>query len=206
MKVFGYTTGPIMVNTYLAYDENKLGFIVDPGGPSKLLMDKINKENINLKYIVLTHGHADHIGGIADLLSAFPQLKIIACEKEEELLMDGSLNSSIEMFRKTIEISADIWVKDGDTIEVGNMTLKFIETPGHTKGGMCIQVEDVLFSGDTLFRASIGRTDFYGGNYGQLISSIKDKLFILDDKTKVLPGHEEETSIEYEKKHNPFVR
>lgn len=206
MKIFGYSTGPIMVNTYLVYDENNVGFIVDPGGPSKQMMDKIKKDNINIKYILLTHGHGDHIGGIEDIVSKIPQVKIVASEKEKELLGNGDLNSSTEIFGHPIEIEADVWVKDKESMSIGEIDVQFIETPGHTRGGICIYSGNILFSGDTLFHGSIGRTDFYGGNYEELINSIRNKLFILPDDTKVLPGHMGETSIGYEKKYNPFVR
>ena len=102
-------------------------------------------------------------------------------------------------------IKADIEVSDGDEMEVGAIKLKFISTPGHTPGGMCILMDDVLFSGDTLFKGSVGRTDFPGGDMDELLSSIRDKLMKLPDDTRVLPGHMDETTIGIERRHNPFV-
>lgn len=205
MKTFKYLTGPIQVNTYLAYDETGNGFIVDPGGYSKQLTEKAISEGINIKYIILTHGHGDHIGGVDDFKNDFPEAKVIAYYGEREMLENASLNVSGELFGRPITINADIYVADGDKLTIGNTELTFVHTPGHTKGGMCIITKGYVFSGDTLFMSSIGRTDFYGGSFDELINSIKEKLFILPDDTVVLPGHMGETSIGYEKEHNPFV-
>ena len=206
MKIIRYITGPIQVNTYLTYDEEqKVGFLVDPGAYASEITEKINELGVDLKYIILTHGHGDHIGGVEGFLKDFPAAKVVADQDEKEMLQNGSLNSSVEMFGRPIEIDADLYVKDKDTLNVGSMELTFLHTPGHTKGGMSIYVDGHLFSGDTLFRYSIGRTDFYGGDFSVLMNSIKDTLFLLPDDTIVLPGHMELTRIGDEKRGNPFV-
>lgn len=206
MKITRYMTGPIQANTYLVCDEEtKKGFIVDPGGYEKRLTDQIKDENIELEYIILTHGHGDHIGGVEAFRKDFPAAKVVACADEEKMLKDPVANCSIEMFRKAVIVDADIFVEDKDTLDIGSTELTFIHTPGHTEGGMCIYADKHLFSGDTLFCRSIGRTDFPGGNFSEIIKSIKEKLFMFPDDTVVLPGHMGPTTIGEEKRGNPFV-
>ena len=199
-------SGPLQVNTYFAYDEetNK-GFIVDPGGYDSRITDEINAANVELEYIILTHGHGDHIGGVEQFKVDFPNAKVVAHELEREMLQDARINSSMEIFMRPITIEADKYVRDKESLNVGNMEVTFLHTPGHTKGGMCISVDNVIFSGDTIFRYSIGRTDFYGGDFRTLINSIKDRLFYFPDDTVLLPGHMGASTIADEKRGNPFV-
>ena len=206
MKINKYLTGIITVNTYLVYDEDtKEGFIVDPGAYCPQLTKDVKDEGVDIKYIILTHGHGDHIGGIEGHLKDFPGAKIVAHEDEAEMLENPQYNLSLEVCGTPVSIKADIFVRDKDTLKVGNLELTFIHTPGHTKGGMCIYTAGHLFSGDTLFRQSIGRSDFYGGDYRALINSIKDRLYVFSDDTKVYPGHMGMTTIGDEKRGNPFV-
>ena len=208
MRITNMPSGALRVNTYLAVDEetNK-GMIVDPGGYNKALTDEINKNGIQIEYIVLTHGHSDHICGVNEHKAEFPDAKIIAYKDEAPMLEDPNLNQS-PAFVMPYTVKADIFVNDGDKLPLGNLTLKFFHTPGHTKGGMCIYIEkaNVLFSGDTLFCQSIGRTDFPGGSFKEISESIKKKLYVLPDNTEVFPGHMGATSIGYEKENNPFVQ
>ena len=205
MTVKKFITGPVQANTYLVYDETKDGFVVDPGAYNAQLNQMIEQEGINLKYIVLTHGHADHIGGVESVLKLCPDAKIIAHRLEEEMLTKPELNISVEIYGKPIVIKTDIFVDDMDSVKCGNMELVFMHTPGHSVGGMCILCDGCIFSGDTLFRASIGRTDFEGGSFPQIVKSIKEKLFVFPDNTLVYPGHMSETTRGYEKEYNPFV-
>ena len=206
MKITKYMTGPLQVNTYFAYDEetNK-GFIVDPGGYDSRITDEVNSLGVDIECIILTHGHGDHIGGVEQFKADFPGAKIIAHELEREMLQDARINSSMEIFMRPITVEADKYVRDRESLKVGNMELTFLLTPGHTKGGMCISVDNVIFTGDTIFRFSIGRTDFYGGDFRTLINSIKDRLFYFPDDTVLLPGHMGASTIGDEKRGNPFV-
>jgi len=187
-------------------DENtKQGFIVDPGSYYQGLTQKVKEEGTEIKYIILTHGHGDHIGGVEQYRKDFPAAELVAAEAEKDLLADPDANLSTSITGVSVSLTADIWVNEGDTLRVGDMELKFTMTPGHTPGGMCILADKVLFSGDTLFRCSIGRTDLPGGSYDQLTQGVRDRLFVLPDEIRVFPGHMEETSIGFEKENNPFV-
>lgn len=202
-----YITGPLQVNTYLVMDEETgEGMIVDPGAYSSQLENDIVSECKNIKYIFLTHGHADHIGGVEDFQNKFPKAKILAGKNEKEILENPALNSSLDFSPKPISIKLDDknYLQEGDEIKLGELVFNVIETPGHTPGGLSLYTKDAVFCGDTLFRMSVGRTDFYGGDYNALASSIKEKLFKLPDNALVLPGHMDQTSIGYEKKYNPF--
>ena len=207
MRITNLPSGALQANTYLAVDEKtNEGFIVDPGGYNKVLTKEVRDNDVNIKYIILTHGHSDHICGVNEHKAEFPDAKIVAYKDEEAMLENPNLNQS-PGFGVPYSTKADILVSDGDELKVGDVTLKFIHTPGHTEGGMCIYVEEAkaLFSGDTLFRQSIGRTDFPGGSYKEIMDSIRKKLFLLPDDTNVVPGHMGTTSIGFEKENNPFV-
>lgn len=206
MILKAYHSGVLAVNCYLMADEEtKMGFIVDPGGVNTNLLEYVEEMGLDIQYIILTHGHGDHTGGVAVHQKAFPDAKLVASRLEEEFLKDPALNLSGETNGKGISLTADIYVNDGDILTAGNLELKFISTPGHTPGGMCILVENILFSGDTLFCQSIGRTDFPLGSFADLKKSIHEKLFVLPDDVQVLPGHMEPTTIGMEKRSNPFV-
>lgn len=207
MRITNLPSGALQANTYLAVDEKtNEGFIVDPGGYNKVLTKEVRDNDVKIKYIILTHGHSDHICGVNEHKAEFPDAKIVAYKDEETMLENPNLNQS-PGFGVPYSTKADILVSDGDELKVGDVTLKFIHTPGHTEGGMCIYVEEAkaLFSGDTLFRQSIGRTDFPGGSYKEIMDSIRKKLFLLPDDTNVFPGHMGTTSIGFEKENNPFV-
>ena len=207
MRITNLPSGALQANTYLAVDEKtNEGFIVDPGGYNKVLTKEVRDNDVKIKYIILTHGHSDHICGVNEHKAEFPDAKIVAYKDEEAMLENPNLNQS-PGFGVPYSTKADILVSDGDELKVGDVTLKFIHTPGHTEGGMCIYVKEAkaLFSGDTLFRQSIGRTDFPGGSYKGIMDSIRKKLFLLPDDTNVFPGHMGTTSIGFEKENNPFV-
>ena len=206
MIIEKYFTGMLQVNTYLVIDPgSKKGFIIDPGGFSVKIKESILEKGVDLTYILLTHGHGDHIGGVEEFQKLFPAAKVVACETELALLAHAELNFSRETCGKAVEIHPDMAVVDGDSLQIGGLTLHFIATPGHTRGGMCILVDKFLFSGDTLFHQSVGRTDFPGGSMNEIKHSILNKLFILPEDTQVLPGHMGPTTIGHEMRNNPFV-
>ena len=203
MYIKNFPSGPLQANSYLVWDDTKEGFMVDLGGFNEKIVTWIEREGIKLKYIILTHGHCDHIGGV-NWMKSLTGAKVVAAADELEMLEDSRINMS-SAFGDDITITPDVLVGEEDNLKVGKMTLEFILTPGHSKGGMCIKVGKELFSGDTLFNSSVGRTDFYGGSMETLTKSIREKLFVLDDDVKVYPGHMGTTTIGYEKEHNPFV-
>lgn len=192
-------------NTYVVGDENtKKCIVVDPGANLVDIMNFVKRQNLNVEYIVLTHGHGDHITNVLTLKDA-TNAKIVAHEEEKEILIDKRKNLSASLPSNTVELDADIYVKDNDTLKVGDMKLKFIHTPGHTPGSMCIKIDKHMLAGDTLFAGSIGRTDFYGGDYKKMEKSLK-RLKNQDDDITVYPGHGPNSTLKIEKMTNPFMR
>lgn len=192
-------------NTYVVGDENtKKCFVVDPGASLSDIMSYVNKMNFIVEYIVLTHGHGDHIASVLNLKDK-TNAKVVAHELEKELLLDKKKNLSAQLPSNTVELDADIYVKDNDILKIGDMKLKFIHTPGHTPGSMCIKVDNHMLTGDTLFAGSIGRTDFYGGDYKKMEKSLK-RLEKHDENITIYPGHGPNSTLKIEKMTNPFMR
>lgn len=205
------TVGDLAVNCYIfgeeagSYGEKSGGVVViDPGDECKKIIEYVKSNGLIVKGIVLTHGHFDHIGSVAELKKA-ANAKVMIHELDAGHLMDSSRNLSKFMGIDETQITADVRLKNGDVVEAGKHKLKVLHTPGHTEGSICLLYEDILFSGDTLFRSSIGRTDFPGGDHGELIHSLNDVLMKLDDRVRVYPGHGPSTSIGYERAYNPYV-
>lgn len=203
MNVKTIVLGQVMTNCYIC-SNGKCGFVIDPAADANRIYNEIIKDELNIEYIIITHAHFDHIEA-AQKLKEMTGARIVVSETDAEALNNPALNLA-DMFRASVpHTEADLTVNDGDTIEYEGFLLKFISTPGHTPGSMCILVNnEILFSGDTLFSLSVGRTDFPGGSFKNITASVK-KLFMLNDDIKVFPGHNETTSIGEEKKYNPYV-
>lgn len=190
-------TGEIQENCYVIMDEDtKQGFMVDPGDEGSRIAELVDSLGVNLQYIILTHGHFDHVGAVEYIADKY-NVPFYMSEIDEKWA--EKVPTLFTKLRK-----ADGYLKDGDTLNCGNKELKVYATPGHTEGGLSFLIEDYLFTGDTLFRASIGRTDFPGGNFDKIMGSIKTKLLCLSDEIVVCPGHGLSSTIAFEKERNPY--
>lgn len=198
--------GPIMANCFiLGCESTKEAVVIDPGDDADRILTALAESGLTVKYLINTHGHFDHVSANKRMKEATGAQ--IAIHAEDEPMLH-ELSQSAQMFGLASENSppADILLKDGDEITFGEITLQVIHTPGHSKGGVSLYTKGHLFSGDTLFAGSIGRTDLAGGDHDTLISSIQKKLLIFDEDTIVYPGHGPETTIGNEKRINPFLR
>ncbi|KNZ42169.1 MBL fold metallo-hydrolase [Acetobacterium bakii] len=206
MEIKKLSLGQMGTNCYVLWDEDSLeAAVIDPGFEDNRILDIIEKNKLKVKYILLTHGHFDHLGGVNQVKSA-TGAKVLIHENDADCLMNPRRNLSV-IAGMNLELDpADGFLSENDVISIGKLKLKVIHTPGHSKGGVCFLVEDTLIAGDTLFNTSIGRTDFADGDLAELLGNIATKLFVLDDGVKVLPGHGENTTIGYEKKNNPFLQ
>ena len=206
IKVDLYVVGPVRTNCYVAVNaETKECFVVDPGDAALQLAERIKRDGYTPVAICLTHGHFDHAGGAEALAKEFG-IKIYAHEKEESTLQEAGKNLS-GWNGKEESYHADVYVKDEEELDLAGFHIRVIHTPGHTEGGCCyyLNYEDVLFSGDTLFAQSVGRTDFPGGSMSLIVHSIKEKLMVLPGHTTVYPGHNDATTIEEERMYNPYL-
>ncbi len=197
--------GPIMANCFiLGCEDTHQAAVIDPGDEAHRILDVISSENLSVAHIINTHGHFDHVSANKKMKEATGAP--IAIHALDAPMLEN-LSGSAAAWGLSAEDSPapDRTIADGDTFTVGNLALKVLHTPGHTPGGVSLLVDQAVFVGDTLFQGSIGRTDFPGGDFDTLRSSIQNKLFTLDDAVKVYPGHNQPTTIGQERRYNPFV-
>lgn len=194
--------GSYATNCYIifTYDE---AVIIDPAAESNKIIKAIEDNNLKPSKILLTHAHPDHFGALEEIRDKY-KIDAYVCKNDEEMLEKRSRDLK-KMLGMDSYIKADQYYSEGDAISFSGGDIKVIETPGHTPGGVCLMIDDILISGDTLFYRSIGRTDLPGGDYDVLMESL-EKLTKLDDGVIVLPGHGQETQIGFEKAYNPFLQ
>ena len=204
MKIETLVLGLYETNCYIVYNEDKEAFIIDPATNADKIKESLDSHNLDLKFMVLTHAHGDHIGALAELMESYP-VPVYLHQNELTTLYDQRMSLSSLMNTNIPEKSSQLVpVEDGQEITFGQKTIRFIHCPGHTPGGMSIYIKPYLFTGDTLFYGSIGRTDFPGGNYPEIIASCH-KLISYPADTIILPGHGPRSLVSQEKMMNPFL-
>ena len=195
MKIAVFQLGALGTNCYIVSDEQTNACaIVDPGDSGRAVADWLDGQGLRPRYVLLTHGHYDHVGGVAALQDRYPDIPVYVHEADTRLTPELSMGLQ--------------WThhyKEGDTLSMDGVTFRVLHTPGHTPGSVCLQADDVLLAGDTLFAGSCGRTDFPGGSWQQMMNSLS-RLAKLPASTRVLPGHGEDSTVEREQKYNPYIR
>ncbi len=206
MRIIKKTVGEVETNCYIVVNEalNEC-FVIDPGDDEEVIIAAVEETKAVPVAILLTHGHFDHIYAVEPLVKKFG-IPVYASENEAALLMEPEMNCSA-YYGREVSVVPENYIEDGDTFCVAGFKIKGIHTPGHTKGSMCFYIGDegVLFSGDTLFKGSVGRTDLPTGNTHLLIESLRDKIIVLPPETTIYPGHGPETKLDYEKRNNSYM-
>ncbi len=198
--------GNLMSNCYIVgCQDTSEAVVIDPGAEPDTILAVLEENNLKVKYIINTHGHVDHVGANEPVKKA-TNADILIHKGDAPLFSNSQENLSMYVGGELLLSPPERLLEEGDTITFGNITLKVIHTPGHTRGGISLHGDQVVFTGDTLFAGSIGRTDLPGGDYQQIISSIKEKILPLGDDIKVYPGHGPVSTVAREKKTNPFLQ
>jgi len=198
--------GNLMSNCYIVgCQDTSEAVVIDPGAEPDTILAVLEENNLKVKYIINTHGHVDHVGANEPVKKA-TNADILIHKEDAPLFSNSQENLSMYVGGELLLSPPERLLEEGDTITFGNITLKVIHTPGHTRGGISLHGDQVVFTGDTLFAGSIGRTDLPGGDYQQIISSIKEKILPLGDDIKVYPGHGPVSTVAREKKTNPFLQ
>ena len=198
-----FVVGDMANNNYLLIDNGEAG-LIDSTGLIPELDSVLKENNAELKYVFLTHAHFDHIGGVKRLQDKYG-VKVYLHEDDKKTL-DSTNDFMQAVGLPQIDVpEVDVWLKDGDKVKIGEMELDVMHLPGHTPGGVGYKIDNMLFSGDTIFMSSVGRTDLPGGDSATLQKSIKERIFTLDDNTIIYTGHGTDTSVGFEKKYNGVV-
>ncbi|MBQ6601725.1 MAG: MBL fold metallo-hydrolase [Clostridia bacterium] len=206
LKLTTFSPSMVYANCYILKDEaSGEALVVDPGAYNQCFENMLRQEGItSLKYILLTHGHFDHIGGIKKLKAGFGG-EIVIHGEDEACLQDGDKSLASGFGFEQNSVKADKILCDGDELALGDFSVRVIHTPGHTRGSVCYAVSDMIFSGDTLFKGTVGRTDFPGGSFDEIVKSLS-KLAFLEGDYKVYPGHDVSTTLERERRYNPYMK
>lgn len=206
MNVETFTDLSFGTNSYLVWNEDsKEAVLIDAGLSTHTILEFLERNNLTLAAVLLTHGHPDHVAGAADVAEATgaPAYLHEIDAKMVELMPPGMLAMlGIDEFDKPDEFKP---LEDGETLNLAGLDIKVLHTPGHSPGSVSFLIDDAIFDGDLVFRGSIGRTDFPGGDFDQLVRSAREKVFVLDPETKIYPGHMGPTTVGWEKRANPFL-
>lgn len=197
--------GPLMVNCYIVGCEaTREGLVIDPGGDAEKILSAVVRHDLSIVQIINTHGHFDHVGANQALMAAF-DVGLSIHEHDAPMLAHADITALKYGLKAENSPPPTAFMSDGDSISFGTCNLKVLHTPGHTRGGCSLYGDGVVFTGDTLFAESVGRTDFPGGSSATLLKSIREKLLTLPDTTIVYPGHGPATTIGHERLHNPYL-
>ncbi len=206
IEIIQIPVGPLQSNCYIIYcNESRKALIIDPGEQGPTIIETIKELNLEPSWIILTHGHGDHIGAVGFIMDQY-DLKLAIHRDEENMLSDARANLSGIFSEPIVAPPADRLLDDGDTIEFDGLTVKVLHTPGHSPGSVSFLLGNHLFTGDALFKETVGRTDLPGGSHVKLTQSIRDKILVLDDDIIVYPGHGETTTVGEERRNNPYLQ
>ncbi len=202
MKIDSLTVGPIGTNCYILQDETaKLCAVIDPGDEAERVARTVEQTGCAPTMILLTHGHFDHYTGVGGLLEKWPDLPVYIHEND----VTDRAAGGFDLLCPRLPEKNQRYYKEGDCLKLGGLTIRVLETPGHSRGSVCLVVGDVIFSGDTLFYGSCGRTDFAGGSYEDILRSLK-RLAELPGQYRVYPGHDRPTDLDFERRMNPYMK
>ena len=201
MKTITFHTPALETNTSLALNGER-AFVVDPGADADKILAAAEAEGAKIEWVLLTHAHFDHIGGVAELQRAGAQ---VVLHRDDLGIVSSFKNLAFYAGVKVEKFLPDVTVSGGETLDVAGVKVRVIHTPGHTAGGVCYVADDIIFTGDTLFELSYGRTDFPTGSFKELKNSVLNKLFVLPGDYRLLPGHGAPTTLAFEREHNPIL-